>query len=543
MGAMRGSDHGWRVLLRRVFKERQILIRSETGVSYIHFRKRHQYALAGVLGVGMVWAMATTVAYGLASMLIDEQSGQIRDLEVGYAELITDLASRYGTVQQAAAEIGETRRRGEHILDRNAQLQSEIQALQTSLGASETAREVIEHARRSLIGRIGTLEEALSEAVGERGQLEGEIATLTDELDRLTYTRDTLLGDQDGLRREIARLTETIHEANDWNATLEGQIEELTLAVQSAYSTVDRIVSERDELLAHIGSLEQELTGAHRRNEQFATLLHDVQREMLTVQAERDGLSDEAILVRGEMATLSGELETLQTSQEVLFAQLREVSETHVETVEQGLAFTGLDVDALIRTIRQEGPPAVDVSATGGPMIPSLPENLLADQVWADAIDMVAAVGRAADLRDVVNRLPIGLPLRDPHRLSSGFGQRRDPFTGRRSQHWGLDFAAPTRTPIYATAPGEVVTAGRRGAYGNMVEIDHGLGVTTRYAHLHSITVSEGDRISFGDRVGLMGSTGRSTGSHLHYEIRVNGDPRNPINFLTAGQHVFEITN
>ncbi len=541
---MRGSDQGWRALLKRVFKERQILIRSETGVSYIHFRKRHQYALAGVLAVGTVWAMATTVAYGLASMLIDEQSGQIRDLEVGYAELITDLASRYGNVQQAAEEIGETRRRGEHFLDRNAQLRSEIQALQTSLGASETAREVIEHARRSLIGRIGTLEEALSEAEGERGELEGEIGLLNDELDSLNRTRDTLLGDQDGLRREIARLTETIHEANDWNATLEGQIEELTLAVQSAYSTVDRIVSERDELLAHIGQLEQELNGAHRRNDQFATLLHDVQREVLTAQAERDGLSDEAILVRGEMATLSTELETLQTSQEVLFSQLRDVSERHVETVEQGLAFTGLDVEALIVAIQQEGMgSSAEVVAAGGPMIPSLPESLLADQVWADAIDMVAAVGRAADLRDVVNRLPIGLPLRDPHRLSSGFGQRRDPFTGRRSQHWGLDFAAPTRTPIYATAPGEVVTAGRRGAYGNMVEIDHGLGVTTRYAHLHSITVSEGDRVAFGDRVGLMGSTGRSTGSHLHYEIRVNGDPRNPINFLTAGQHVFEISN
>ncbi len=102
-------------------------------------------------------------------------------------------------------------------------------------------------------------------------------------------------------------------------------------------------------------------------------------------------------------------------------------------------------------------------------------------------------------------------------------------------------FATRPRTPIYSPGPGTVIFAGRNGAYGNMVEIDHGLGLTTRYAHMHAISVERGQDVSMGDGIGLVGSTGRSTGPHLHYEVRFNGQPRNPWNFLKAGEHVFEM--
>ncbi len=550
-GHMRTATAGWREFLGKVFKDRQILIRSENGVTYLHFRRRHQYLLAGLVSCGFIWAMATTVAYGLASMLIDEQSGHIQDLEIGYAELITDLADRYGTVEAAAAELGHTSALGEQILDRNTQLQAEISALQTSLGASENARSVIERARESLIGRIMDLELELEEAVDERGALTADISALNEELASLTDVRDGLLQDQSGLRHEIGRLTHMIDEASDWNATLEDQIQDLTMAVQGAYRTVDRIVEERDTLIARIAELERGLARSDERGDQLASLLYDAQRTATEVSAERDLMNDQTAVVRSEVVRLTDELTTLRQSQAFLFAELRERSESHVVDLETGLALTGLDIDQMITALHDdvgfvEEDFVIDDGmehGTGGPMIPMLPDHLLADRVWSDAVDLVSVVGRAADLRDVANRLPIGIPLRDAYRLSSGFGTRRDPFTGRLSQHWGLDFSAPLRTPIYATAPGTVTFAGRRGAYGNMVEIDHGLGLVTRYAHLNSIGVSEGDRVEYGARVGLMGSTGRSTGSHLHYEVHVNGEERNPINFLTAGQHVFEISD
>jgi murein DD-endopeptidase MepM/ murein hydrolase activator NlpD len=176
-------------------------------------------------------------------------------------------------------------------------------------------------------------------------------------------------------------------------------------------------------------------------------------------------------------------------------------------------------------------------------MIPALTGRPLNAAMWAEASDIVVLIDRAAALRDIANGLPIGMPVAEDYRLSSGFGTRTDPFTGRIARHHGLDFAAGHGTPILATAPGRVVRAGWRGAYGYMVEVEHEFGLTTRYAHLSAVLVEEGDEVEYGDDVGLMGSTGRSSGPHLHYEVRVEGDPQNPIRYIRAGQNVFQAAN
>ncbi len=150
----------------------------------------------------------------------------------------------------------------------------------------------------------------------------------------------------------------------------------------------------------------------------------------------------------------------------------------------------------------------------------------------ADLSDMRALQGQAT-------RLPFGRPasLNDVHQ-TSGFGVRADPFTGRPALHAGLDFAGPFLTPIYTTAPGVVSFTGQRTGYGNVVEIDHGGGFKTRYAHLATIAVHVGERVALGQRIAGMGSTGRSTGPHVHYEVWVNGRPENPIRFVKAGDYV-----
>jgi murein DD-endopeptidase MepM/ murein hydrolase activator NlpD len=119
--------------------------------------------------------------------------------------------------------------------------------------------------------------------------------------------------------------------------------------------------------------------------------------------------------------------------------------------------------------------------------------------------------------------------------LSSGFGARLDPFLRSWAMHSGIDFRGATGEPVFSAASGRVAHAGMLGGYGLLVEIDHGNGIVTRYAHLSRIDVKEGDMVGVGQRVGRIGSTGRSTGPHLHYETRINGEAVDPMRFLRAG--------
>ncbi len=123
--------------------------------------------------------------------------------------------------------------------------------------------------------------------------------------------------------------------------------------------------------------------------------------------------------------------------------------------------------------------------------------------------------------------------------FTSGYGVRSDPFRGGAAKHAGIDLAAPIGTAIYATADGTVSEAGyNSGGYGNLVKVDHGRGIETRYAHLASIAVQPGQRVTRGQQIGRMGSTGRSTGSHLHYEVRIDGRAVNPIPFMKSNDYL-----
>ena len=130
--------------------------------------------------------------------------------------------------------------------------------------------------------------------------------------------------------------------------------------------------------------------------------------------------------------------------------------------------------------------------------------------------------------------VPALMPVKNSRNTSS-FGTRSDPFKGTAAMHAGVDLAGPLGTPIYATADGIVNRATVAGGYGNLVELNHGQGIQTRYGHLSSMLVHSGQRVKRGQLIALMGSTGRSTGSHLHYEVRIDGQAVNPIPFMQAG--------
>lgn len=140
---------------------------------------------------------------------------------------------------------------------------------------------------------------------------------------------------------------------------------------------------------------------------------------------------------------------------------------------------------------------------------------------------------QAVGQKNRLEHIPAIQPISEKHlrQMASGYGYRRDPIYGTTRFHEGMDFSSPIGTPVYATGKGLVTYAGWKSGYGNLIEIDHGYNYTTRYAHLSEIGVKTGQSISRGDLIGKVGNTGKSTGPHLHYEVRLRGEPQNPVNY------------
>ena len=179
-------------------------------------------------------------------------------------------------------------------------------------------------------------------------------------------------------------------------------------------------------------------------------------------------------------------------------------------------------------------PGGMQAGAVGGPFVP-LTLRKDAGTFERQIYRVQVARANVEKLTRTLGAVPVRKPIMGEIDLSSGFGVRSDPFLGRPALHSGLDFRSSTGDPVRATANGVVETAGWNGGYGKMVEIDHGNGFSTRYGHMSEIDVKVGQQIKIGQIVGRVGSTGRSTGPHLHYETRIDGDAVDPQKFLRAG--------
>jgi murein DD-endopeptidase MepM/ murein hydrolase activator NlpD len=217
--------------------------------------------------------------------------------------------------------------------------------------------------------------------------------------------------------------------------------------------------------------------------------------------------------------TATAQLDTLRSFD-------RNLDETQ-KLLRSALAQTGLDTDRLLTT-------GSVGKGTGGPFVPVKvdPSEGPFEATLHSLQPRIASVFR---LHNLVEQLPLRRPMQGEVDMSSNFGYRVDPFTRGPAMHTGIDFRAEHGSPIRATAPGKVVTAEYSGGYGNLVEIEHAGGIVTRYAHMSAILVSEGQLVKPGTVVGRVGSTGRSTGPHLHYETRIDGEAVDPTRFLRAG--------
>jgi murein DD-endopeptidase MepM/ murein hydrolase activator NlpD len=227
---------------------------------------------------------------------------------------------------------------------------------------------------------------------------------------------------------------------------------------------------------------------------------------------------------------------SLQASKEGLLDRVTERTVSDIDRVQRAITQIGVDVDRLLERSGGGG------LGQGGPFVAAT-----ADASTGDAGDaFVATIARLDGhmdrwhaLQKVLRSLPLIAPV-DQYYIASPFGKRHDPINGRWAVHEGIDLAGPHGSPVHATAPGTVVFVGVNGRYGRMVKIDHGLGITTTYAHLSQTLVKMGQKVRYRHEIGRLGSTGRSTGTHVHYEVEVDGKPLDPFKFFKAGRDVFK---
>ncbi len=226
-------------------------------------------------------------------------------------------------------------------------------------------------------------------------------------------------------------------------------------------------------------------------------------------------------------------LARLEARQERFASRLLAAVNIRAANAEDAVAQLGLNPAAIVRSA---------AAGRGGPLIPYKGRMGKAKALGASFAALEGALFRMEVLERTLVAVPSGNPA-DVLMMSSGFGYRSDPFTGGAAMHSGLDFRGPIGTPILAAAPGRVSFVGAKSGYGNVVEVDHGQGIMTRYAHLSGFTSKVGAQVAAGQQIAKMGSTGRSTGSHLHFEVRLNGVAVNPRRFLEAKADVLEVKN
>ena len=244
---------------------------------------------------------------------------------------------------------------------------------------------------------------------------------------------------------------------------------------------------------------------------------------------------DNAKLV-ARITLLESKVIELKNTNEAIVQRVQDKTAGKLEDLENIIKHTGLNESELKKEysdIKAEKLKHVHPSQ-GGPYIPV--DNVV---LSPQAREMLGNLDELAILTQIVGNLPLATPIKHAEEQSV-FGHRIDPFNGHLAFHSGLDLSAPAGSKVYSAADGEVVSAGRSGAYGNAIDIDHGFGVSTRYAHLSEILVKEGQHVKKGDAIGVEGSTGRSTGLHLHYEVRYHDQPMNPKKFLEAKRDVSE---
>lgn len=239
-----------------------------------------------------------------------------------------------------------------------------------------------------------------------------------------------------------------------------------------------------------------------------------------------------------EVAGFRAQINSLHAEQAAFLDDAEDRAVERAERMRGVLRLTGVGFSQVVdQTDVFSGGPLIEVEPTS---FSSVSLNGEGEDFSLRVREVKTRLEEAQFFEDLIRAMPLGAPVGVKYRETSGYGKRRDPFTGRLAWHSGLDMGAFRNAPVISTAPGKVIFAGMKAGYGRAVEVDHGFGFITRYGHLASISVKKGSTVTLGQKVGGMGTTGRSTGVHLHYEVHFRGKTYDPIQFLRAGKHVHQ---
>jgi murein DD-endopeptidase MepM/ murein hydrolase activator NlpD len=294
-----------------------------------------------------------------------------------------------------------------------------------------------------------------------------------------------------------------------------------------------RVASVENQVDAYRGDIAKETATLQRRQELLESLVSALPEDMVVEEASVaiGDSSPEAQKLIGKVSHTIPEaagLARLEARQFAFVDRLTSYADRRATRAEHAIRTLGLDPRAML---------AANVDAMGGPL-ERFSSN--ADGTLDPRFERLGlSLARMGAFERGLEGIPQVMPA-DFKSISSGFGVRHDPFTGAAAMHAGLDFGAPLGSPINAAAAGRVSFVGVKSGYGNVVEISHGSGMITRYAHMSAFSTRVGQQVEAGDRIGAIGSTGRSTGPHLHFEVRINGRAVNPRPFLETAPHVLE---
>lgn len=335
-------------------------------------------------------------------------------------------------------------------------------------------------------------------------------------LDQVSDMQSRLLASEDS-RRELETGIDVIQN------TLRRTIQERDVARNDA-SRVTLALAEQGGTTTEVGRVRDTIATLEFLTDALGSTAKDRDAQQIAADAAREDVAEMEIAQRGE-----------DLRNDAIFAKLEEAVTVSMDPLEKMFRDAGMSPDDLLKQVRkgysgQGGPLSPLTLSTSGPA-PS------AEEIRANAI--LAGLDRMNMYRIAAFKTPFSMPLNTTFRYTSGFGGRNDPLGRGYRNHEGQDLAGDYGSPVLATADGTIIYAGWESGYGRLVKIKHDFGVETRYGHLAQIRVEVGQRVSRGDRIGDMGNSGRSTGTHLHYEIRLSGKAVDPMTFIKAARDVF----
>ncbi|MES0824045.1 M23 family metallopeptidase [Ruegeria sp. SCP11] len=370
-----------------------------------------------------------------------------------------------------------------------------------------------------------------------REQAKRDQATYQERLNILSAERDARAQEALAAQDRFNAALEQISAMQSELLTSENRRRELETGIEVIQTTLRTTMKQREEARTELAEMQVE-TGD---GDMYVTALaHPEQMNFMTealvrTAAERDQIASDAQDAFDQREELELEIQLMQERSDEIFRQLEEAMVISVEPLDKMFREAGMPTDRIIEEVRR------GYSGMGGPLTPisfsTRGEDLTPDEIRANVL--LQQMDQLNLYRIAAEKAPFASPVHDVVRYTSGFGFRRDPKTGGRRMHNGADFAGAHGTDIFATADGVVTHAGWQSGFGRLVKIKHAFGIETLYAHNTKIRVKVGQRVSRGDHIADMGSTGRSTGTHLHYEVRANGKPVNPMTYIKAARNVF----